>query len=124
GGPTDLDPRAASVGPAQLAEAVAQRREPGLALRVALDVIHDHADGPQPVARGGPRRGRPRRRHSRKREKVPPPHSITSSARWMNDSGIVSPSAFAVLRLTIISNLIGSWIGKLAGLSPFKMRST
>src|SRR5262245_32993190 len=34
------------------------------------------------------------------------PYSIISSASKMNDSGIVSPSAFAVLRLTTSSNLL------------------
>jgi hypothetical protein len=34
-------------------------------------------------------------------------YSIISSARSKNDSGIVSPSALAVLRLTTSSNLVG-----------------
>jgi hypothetical protein len=34
-------------------------------------------------------------------------HSITTSARVRKVSGIVSPSAFAVLRLTTSSNLVG-----------------
>jgi hypothetical protein len=37
-----------------------------------------------------------------------PPQSINSSARSRNDSGIVRPSAFAVLRLMINSNLVGT----------------
>jgi hypothetical protein len=35
-------------------------------------------------------------------------YSITSSARSTNDSGIVRPMAFAVLRFTANSNLVGS----------------
>ncbi len=35
-------------------------------------------------------------------------YSITSSARDRKDSGIVSPSALAVFRLTITSNLVGN----------------
>ena len=35
-------------------------------------------------------------------------HSITSSARSIIDGGTASPSALAVLRFTIISNLVGS----------------
>ena len=35
-------------------------------------------------------------------------HSITSSARVRNDSEIVNPSVFAVLRFTISSNLVGN----------------
>jgi hypothetical protein len=51
-------------------------------------------------------------------------HSMTSSARRRNDSGIVSPSAFAVLRLITNSNLIGRSIGKSATLAPLRIRST
>jgi hypothetical protein len=35
-------------------------------------------------------------------------YSITSSASAKNDSGMVSPSAFAVLRLTTTSNFVGN----------------
>src|SRR5260370_27591615 len=37
----------------------------------------------------------------------PPPHSLTSLARRRNGSGIVSPSAFAVLRFTARPHLTG-----------------
>ena len=52
------------------------------------------------------------------------PHSITSSTRDRNDSGIVSPSALAVLRLTTSWNLVGCWTGRSAGLAPFRILST
>src|SRR5258708_6039924 len=39
-----------------------------------------------------------------KRDEFAASHSITSSARSRSDSGIVSPSALAVLRLMAISN--------------------
>src|SRR5216684_4954388 len=55
---------------------------------------------------------------------LPPPHSITSSARSRNDSGIVRPSALAVLRLITSSNLVGCSTGKSAGLEPLRIRST
>src|SRR5262249_38197550 len=46
------------------------------------------------------RRERPRyRRAANQRDEAAVPHSITSSARTRNDSGIVNPSAFAVVRL-------------------------
>ena len=47
-------------------------------------------------------------------------HSITSSARTRNDSAIVSPRAFAVLRLITNSNSVGCSMGRSAGLAPFK----
>jgi 2-hydroxycyclohexanecarboxyl-CoA dehydrogenase len=51
-------------------------------------------------------------------------YSITSSAVASSDSGTVSPSALAVLRLMTSANFVGSWIGRSAGLSPLRMRST
>ena len=45
-------------------------------------------------------------------------YSITLSARKRIDGGIASASALAVLRLTIISNLVGNSIGKSEGLAP------
>jgi hypothetical protein len=51
-------------------------------------------------------------------------HRITSSACSMIDSGIVMPSARAVLRLTTSSNLVGCSIGKSPGLAPLRILST
>src|SRR5882762_1631152 len=51
-------------------------------------------------------------------------HWITSSARDSNDGGIVSPSAFAVLRLMTSSNLVGCSIGRSPGLAPFRILTT
>jgi hypothetical protein len=52
------------------------------------------------------------------------PHSITSSARSRNASGIVSPSAFAVVRLMTRSNLVGCSTGMSAGFAPRRILST
>jgi hypothetical protein len=49
-------------------------------------------------------------------------HSITSSARNRKDSGIFSPSALAVFRLTTSSNLVGCSTGRSAGFSPLRIR--
>ena len=49
-------------------------------------------------------------------------YSITSSAATSNDGGIVRPSAFAVLRLTVSSTFVDCWTGKSAGFSPLRMR--
>ena len=51
-----------------------------------------------------------------------PPHSITSSARARTDCGIVSPSAFAVLRLMTISNFVVCSTGRSSGLAPLRIR--
>src|SRR5205085_1535906 len=42
-------------------------------------------------------------------------HWITSSARTSSDCGMLMPSAFAVCRLMISSNLVGCSIGNSAG---------
>src|SRR6516164_4554560 len=49
---------------------------------------------------------------------LPALHSITSSARASTVAGISRPSALAVLRFTISSNLVGCCTGRSAGFSP------
>jgi hypothetical protein len=49
---------------------------------------------------------------------------ITSSAVANSVSGMVRPSALAVLRLMANTNLVSSWIGRSPGFSPLRMRST
>src|SRR5262249_21776778 len=45
---------------------------------------------------------------------------ITSSARSRIESGIVMPSALAVFRLTINSNLVGCSMGRSPGFAPLR----
>ena len=54
----------------------------------------------------------------------PVPHSIISSARARNAGGIVKPIALAVFMLMISSNFDGCWMGRSAGLAPFRTLST
>src|SRR5215813_8439401 len=49
-------------------------------------------------------------------------YSITSLARPSRGSGIVRPSALAVLRLMRNSIFVDCWTGRSAGLSPLRMR--
>jgi hypothetical protein len=51
-------------------------------------------------------------------------YSITSSARSKKASGIIMPSAFAVVRLTTSSKVVGCSTGRSAGFAPFKILST
>jgi hypothetical protein len=51
-------------------------------------------------------------------------YSITSSARSRDASGIVRPSALAVLRLTANSNKVGCSIGISPGFAPRRIRAT
>src|SRR5262249_12673825 len=71
-----------------------------------------------------PCREGPRHRAPEPCNELPPPHSITSSARASRFGGIVRPSALAVLRLITSSNLVGCCTGRSAGFSPLRMRPT
>ena len=51
-------------------------------------------------------------------------HSITSSPRTSSDCGTSRPVAFAALRLTTVSYLVGACTGRSVGLAPRTMRST
>src|SRR5262245_18233951 len=70
-------------------------------------------------------RERPRgRRAADECHEFAPPHSITSSARTRNNSGMVNPIAFAVLRLRTSSNFVTCSMGRSAGFAPFRILST
>jgi len=51
-------------------------------------------------------------------------HWITLSARCSSDCGIVTPSAFAVVKLINSSNLVGCSTGIFAGFAPLRILST
>ena len=51
-------------------------------------------------------------------------YSTNWSARCRIDSGMVRPSAAAVLRLITNSNWVGRSTGRSAGFAPFRIRST
>src|SRR5262249_35809170 len=71
------------------------------------------------------RRERPRSRATDERdERAAVAHSITSWAIASTFDGIVIPSALAVERVMISSNLVGGWTGKSAGLAPRRILST
>src|SRR5712692_8048182 len=71
----------------------------------------------------GEGRGEKAARH--RTEECPPMHYwSTSSARWSNEGGIVSPSALAVLRLMTSSNFVGCSTGRSPGLAPLRILST
>src|SRR5262249_47572478 len=70
------------------------------------------------------RRERQRRRAAEQRDEMASFHSITSSVRSRNDSGIVRPRALAVVRLMTRSNFVGCSTGISAGLAPRRILST
>src|SRR5262245_21870482 len=100
-----------------------QRLQKRLQLALKRRREAQETDPPQALALLRARRERPRGRASEQRDELAPSHhSITSSARASNLSGISRPSALAVLRLITNSNLVGSTTGSSVGLSPLRMR--
>src|SRR5262249_11593801 len=69
-----------------------------------------------------PCRQRPRCCAAGQRDELAPLHSITSSASASSLSGMVRPSALAVLRLITNSNLVDCTTGRSAGFSPLRIR--
>src|ERR1043166_860521 len=67
---------------------------------------------------------RPHGRTASQCNEIPPPHSITSSARRRTTSGTCKSSALAVLRLSTVSYFVGACTGRSAGFSPLRIRST
>jgi hypothetical protein len=55
---------------------------------------------------------------SKLRTRIATPYSISSLARSRKASGIVRPSALAVVRLMTRSNLVGCWTGISPGFAP------
>src|SRR5262249_14110739 len=80
-----------------------------------------HADAPDPAGLLSPRHERPRgRRAAEQRDEIAPPHSITSSASDSKLSERFRPSALAVRRLIVVSNLVGCNTGISAGFAPLR----
>src|SRR5262249_36829198 len=70
------------------------------------------------------RRERPRCRAAEQRDELAPLHSITSSVRARTAAGTSSPSALAVVRLMMKSNLVGCSTGRSPGFAPCRILST
>jgi hypothetical protein len=68
-------------GPARLRQPLPERYETGLRFGIVRGRAHEHPDAPHSLALLRARRERPRRRAAEQGDEIPPPHSITSSAR-------------------------------------------
>src|SRR5262245_27849651 len=88
-----------AVDPAQFLQPAQERRDAGSAFRIVRGGAHKHPDAPHPLLLRA-RCERPRGGGAaEKRYELASFHSITSSARPISGSGMVRPSALAVLRL-------------------------
>src|SRR5262249_55617149 len=98
----------AAILPAELLKALLKKGDARTDIGIAFGDRHQHAYAPHALGLLRARRNRPtRRRAAKQRHELAALHSITSSARTRNDSGIVRPSALAVFKLTTSSNLVG-----------------
>src|SRR6516165_11624223 len=123
--PAEFDLDVLPLHPAELAQPLAECRNPGLNFRIALGIRHQHADPPHAFGLLRARRQRPRgSRSAEQRDELAPRHSITSSASARRVGGTVRPSVLAVLRLMTNSYFVGACTGKSPGFSPLKIRST
>src|SRR5262249_9144791 len=120
-GPNKQEADIASLFPANRLHVAPKRFGEGL--QHILPIGPQHADhGHATLLRA--RRERPRYRSAEQRDELAPYHSITSSARASSVGGTSRPSAFAVFKLITSSNLMGFCTGRVAGVSPLRMRST
>src|SRR5262249_62371564 len=124
--PRNVGRRSAAPDPTRGGGCAAEcRPPPPFPQRVAVAQEPDNwALPPPPAARRGAARGR---RAAKQRDELAAfelrAHSISSSARPLNGSGTVMPSALAVLRLMYSSTFVPCWTGRAAGFSPFRIRA-
>src|SRR6516164_879096 len=122
--PARVDPRVATLAPAQLLQDLLERRDTYLTLWIVSRHVHEHANAPPALRLLRTHRERPHRHAAEQRDELAPSHSITSSAVSRSDGATVMPSAPAVFKLIDSSNLVGLWTGRSPGLAPLSMRST
>jgi hypothetical protein len=73
-------------GPTELRKPLRECGELGISLLIVFAECHQNADPPHAVALLCPRYRRPRRRAPKRRNELPPPHSITSFDHFIGDS--------------------------------------
>src|SRR6516162_2837448 len=123
--PASVDLDVAAPRPPKLLQCFPGRRVPGACVCVALGIAHQHADAPHTLSLLRAHCYGPRRRcAAENRDELAASHSITSSARARNGSGMVNPIARAVLILRTNSNFVACSTCKSAGCVPVKILST
>src|SRR5215510_13771677 len=120
-----INPHIVAVGPAQLLQSLLECREAYLDVLIVRGQAREHPDPPHPLPLLRARHDRPsRRRTAKQRDELAALHSINSSARSKNASGIFSPNALAAVRLITRSSLVGCSTGMSPGFAPRRILST
>src|SRR5262249_20750351 len=102
-----------------------ERCEARLHFRIVRGQAHEDANASHSLGLLRARRQRPRsRRAAEQRDEVAALHSITSSARASTAEGTSRPSAFATVKFTTRSNLVGCSTGMSPGFTPRRTLST
>src|SRR5262249_50629017 len=124
--PPIIDPHITANGPTKFLQPLHEGCQARLCFWLARTRIHQHADASHALLPA--RCQRPRRRAAEQRDELAPlqlrDHSITSSARASSVGGIPMPSALAVARFTIRSNLGGCCTRMVAAFAPSRIFST
>src|SRR5262249_20919789 len=119
-----VDPDILPYDPPEVRQRLTNRRHACASFRVVLRLREQHADTAQPLGLLGMPAERPRCHPAERGDELASSHSMTSSARARIDGGTVRPSAFAILRLTTSSKVVGCCTGRSAGLVPLRIRLT
>src|SRR6516164_9452829 len=80
-GPAIINPHVASIGPAQLLQALPERLSLGLSYRIVSGPAHEHADPPHPLRLLRASREWPRCRATKRANELAPPHVLPSGRR-------------------------------------------
>src|SRR5262249_12313439 len=119
-----LDPNVAVLHPSERLKSLSERIGAGFYFWIVLGECMQEHNAPHPLRLLRVGAERPRNRAAEQGDEGAALHSITSWAARSRPGGTVRPSAFAFLRLTIVSNLVPACPGGSAVLSPRRMRST
>jgi hypothetical protein len=124
-GPAYLHPYIPANTPTQFLQALVERCKSILTFRVVGSPVHEDTNPAWTFRLLRTPRERPCGCHAAEQREEPAPiHSITSSAIASSFSGMVTPSALAIVRLMIKSNLVGCSIGRSDGFAPRMILST
>src|SRR5262249_12843413 len=123
-GPAGVDAHVVADLPTRLPQSLQKCCDARLPYWIVRSIGHQHADPPHTFRLLRTRHQGPHGCAADQHDELAPVHSIPSSARSRNDSGIVRPNALAVVRLITSSNLVGCSTGMSPGFVPRRILST
>src|SRR5205807_921067 len=122
--PSEIELNVAAFYPPEVLEAFLKRRDERLCFGIAGVECQHHSDPTHPLGLLCTRSERQDSPTANQRDELPPPHSITSSARASTIGDSSMPMAMAVRRFIRKSNLVGRSNGRSPGFAPLSTRSS